>query len=208
MTAVKEACSKGHSMTAENTRLRRGVEPVCRKCSAEYTRRARARRKERERRGEALPSRPHQTTRERLLSQTRILPSGCWEWTGFVNKQGYGRTYFEGDRSVPAQQAVYRLLLGPIPEGKVLDHYCHTLDRTCPGGDSCHHRRCVNPAHMDPVTFEENSSRGAWGRKTHCPHGHPYDEANTLVSGGRRYCRICARARSAKYKAKKAGVAA
>lgn len=29
-------------------------------------------------------------------------------------------------------------------------------------------------------------------RKTHCPQGHAYDEANTLVYNGGRYCRACA----------------
>ena len=29
--------------------------------------------------------------------------------------------------------------------------------------------------------------------KTHCPHGHPYDQANTLVHQGRRFCLTCKR---------------
>jgi len=32
-------------------------------------------------------------------------------------------------------------------------------------------------------------------RKTHCPKGHPYDEANTYRAAGRRYCRACMAAR-------------
>lgn len=36
----------------------------------------------------------------------------------------------------------------------------------------------------------------AQSARTHCPQGHPYDEANTMVRGnGRRVCRTCARAR-------------
>jgi hypothetical protein len=31
--------------------------------------------------------------------------------------------------------------------------------------------------------------------KTHCPQGHAYDEENTLVCRGARYCRTCKRAR-------------
>jgi len=30
--------------------------------------------------------------------------------------------------------------------------------------------------------------------KTHCPHGHPYDEANTYVYNNQRFCRACNRA--------------
>lgn len=34
-------------------------------------------------------------------------------------------------------------------------------------------------------------------RKTHCPHGHPYDKRNTLMNSGHRKCRQCVRTRSA-----------
>jgi len=29
--------------------------------------------------------------------------------------------------------------------------------------------------------------------KTHCPRGHPYDEANTIYRDGRRFCLECRR---------------
>ncbi len=32
--------------------------------------------------------------------------------------------------------------------------------------------------------------------KTHCPSGHPYDEDNTRLYGGHRYCRACRRVRA------------
>jgi hypothetical protein len=32
--------------------------------------------------------------------------------------------------------------------------------------------------------------------QTHCKRGHKFTERNTRISGGRRYCRACARARS------------
>lgn len=36
-----------------------------------------------------------------------------------------------------------------------------------------------------------------WANKTHCPQGHPYDEANThRTSDGRRMCRECLRIRN------------
>jgi hypothetical protein len=44
---------------------------------------------------------------------------------------------------------------------------------------------------LDAVSHGKNRN----ANKTHCPRGHPYDSANTLVSGGRRYCRTCKRAR-------------
>lgn len=203
MKIRKERCGNGHAMTPENTYLRSGTEPVCRECHRQYRKASRARRREREQAGETVVPRQRLSTRERLLSQVKELPNGCWEWTGFINKEGYGRTYFEGSRSVPAQQAMYRMLVGPIPEGKVLDHACHTADASCSAGNSCPHRRCVNPAHLEPVSGAENTARGAWARKTHCPKGHPYNEENTLVSRGRRYCRTCQRASAAAQQAKK-----
>lgn len=208
MTTQRETCAKGHAMTEANTYLRNGHEPICRACQAEYTRQYRARLKERQARGEATGPSERAGVHDRLMSNVRVNATGCWKWTGFVNKQGYGRTYFRGNRSTPTHQAFYMLLVGPIPEGKILDHVCHTHDMTCSGGPTCLHRRCVNPAHLEPVTNQENSSRGVLGRRTHCPKGHPYDEENTLVSNGRRYCRTCqrahAKAQQAKAAAKKA----
>jgi hypothetical protein len=42
--------------------------------------------------------------------------------------------------------------------------------------------------------------------KTHCPVGHPYDEKNTYLYEGRRYCRACHRVLTLKiYHDRKAG---
>lgn len=35
--------------------------------------------------------------------------------------------------------------------------------------------------------------RNAQGLRTHCPHGHPYDDANTYISRWGRKCRECTR---------------
>ncbi len=35
--------------------------------------------------------------------------------------------------------------------------------------------------------------------KTHCPKGHPYNEANTVRMRGKRYCRECRRQYSLRY---------
>lgn len=208
MTTVKDRCSKGHKMTPENTYLRRGIEAACRACQREYQRQHRARLQERKRNGEVAVVSPRLCTAERLLSQIVKLDNGCWAWTGFVNKDGYGRTYYDGNRSTPAYQAFYRQFVGPIPEGLQLDHVCHTEDESCVGGTTCPHRRCVNPAHLEPVTEAENARRSRSfstlnARKTCCPHGHPFDAENTLISNGRRYCRTCQRASSAAQYAKK-----
>lgn len=50
-------------------------------------------------------------------------------------------------------------------------------------------RLCV-PCHR---AYDDN---GWWNRKTHCKHGHPFDEENTYWNRGKRGCRACIQARN------------
>lgn len=97
-----------------------------------------------------------------------------------------------------AHRVAYEWLVGPIPVGLDLGHVCHDQDASCPGG-LCMHRRCVNPAHLRPMTRAENCANGRHNAsRTHCPRGHAYDEANTYVTpSGYRQCRTCNRERAA-----------
>lgn len=128
-------------------------------------------------------------------------PDACWPWLGNTDRHGYGRLPFGSKRGL-AHRVAYELAIGAIPDGQQLDHTCHTNDKACLGGSTCPHRRCVNPAHLEPVTSVENTRRGgALGnglaavnrRKTECKHGHPFDAANTRYRPGGRTCRACAR---------------
>jgi hypothetical protein len=121
--------------------------------------------------------------------------TGCWKWTGATSTRGYGSLGWAKDGlGGRTHRVVYELLVGPIPEGLVLDHLCRLT-------------RCVNPAHLEPVTQKVNIERGLLPSrrtvhntsKTRCPAGHPYDEANTYQSPktGNRGCLICRRASSA-----------
>jgi len=153
---------------------------------------------------------------ERLMSKVVINPTtGCWEFTGSIEWTGYGKISVN-QKYVKAHRLSYELHIGPIPPGMDLDHICHTIEN-CPGGVTCPHRRCVNPAHLKPATRRENARRGhlpgpiakiaALNRaKTHCPHGHPYDAYNTYVYRQRtgrgdlgRQCKECNRIRARKY---------
>lgn len=118
----------------------------------------------------------------------------CWFWTGGTQSDGYGE-FWDGTRRVPAHRYAYRLEHGDLPDSRDLDHTCHNFDIACNRGRDCPHRRCVNPAHLEPVTTQVNIQRGRLGYlnlgKSHCPQGHPYDAQNTYVYKGSRYCRAC-----------------
>ena len=119
---------------------------------------------------------------DRIASKIEVANDGCWLWTGARSSNGYGVSW-HNLRAISAHRFAYELLVGPIPEGLTLDHLCRV-------------RHCVNPAHLEPVTMRENLLRGeGWtalnARKTHCPRGHSYDDENTYISGGKRYCLTC-----------------
>ncbi len=131
--------------------------------------------------------------RERL---DRRGPDECWPWPS-VKTDGYGRIHNPGGSPL-AHRVAYELLVGPIPDGLQLDHTCHTrAAHTCRGGPTCAHRRCVNPALLEPVTPKQNSLRSSAvpprrAPKTHCPKGHAYAGDNVSVhKRGYRRCRTC-----------------
>lgn len=108
----------------------------------------------------------------------------CWNWTGADNGHGYG-VFSIHARQQYAHRIAYELHVGPIPAGTEIDHLCRN-------------RRCVNPDHLEAVSHAVNMHRGDTiaaknAAKTHCPKGHPFDDANTAYrpNGGRR-CRACA----------------
>lgn len=125
--------------------------------------------------------------RDRIRSRTTTDANGCWIWIGTIDKvTGYGRLSVQGQMR-GAHVASHEAHVGPIPAGHEIDHLCRV-------------RRCVNPAHLEAVTRQENARRvpGSFAAenaaKTHCPQGHPYDEVNTYVTPrGKRACRSCRR---------------
>lgn len=123
----------------------------------------------------------------------------CWPWLGSL-AGGYGSVGWKR-RVQRAHRVAYQLLVGPIPEDRELDHLCHNRDRTCDGGATCPHRRCVNPAHLEPVKTLVNVMRGQSpharaARQTHCAKGHEFTPENTRVypNRGQRVCLTCKRA--------------
>lgn len=143
---------------------------------------------------------PSSDAAERLFRRTLREPGGCWLWTGALDGQGYGRIRIAG-RTVITHRLAYELMVQAIPPGAQLDHLCHTHDESCPGGLDCGHRRCINPAHLEPVTTAENTRRGRPASKSHCVRGHLLAGDNVRISVSakgyrRRVCRACAAARA------------
>jgi DNA-binding transcriptional regulator YiaG len=85
----------------------------------------------------------------------RFLYSVNHEWIGAKSTSGYPRVRYDDGVSAGVRQAhrvFYEYHVGPIGEGLVIDHLCCNAI-------------CVNPAHLEPVTHAENSSRGGRARR-------------------------------------------
>lgn len=120
------------------------------------------------------------------------LPGPCHIYRG-RKEHGYGVVSVRG-RRVMVHVYWWELTVGPVPDGLEIDHECRS-------------KACVNINHLRTVTHKinmtENISGTTWQKnaaKTHCKHGHQFDEENTAkrIVGGKtvRWCRACNRIKS------------
>lgn len=78
-----------------------------------------------------------------------IDANGCWLWQGAISHRGYGLAWDAAAYKMRAAHIlIYEQHRGAVPAGLQLDHLCRN-------------RKCVNPAHLDPVTQDVNVQRGA-----------------------------------------------
>jgi len=126
---------------------------------------------------------------EKLAARIRVLPSGCWRWTGTMGTWGYPQFARKG-KTYRAHRLVYFAVRGwtQMP----LDHLC---------------RRpwCVNPDHLEPVAPGVNTLRGVGpaarnAKKQRCKRGHILRGDNLRTKQGRygtlRVCRACAKSQA------------
>lgn len=136
-----------------------------------------------------------------------IRDCGCWEYNGFLDKDGYPLMNMSnaksksGTTSVYVYRFYYEYWVGPIPEGMEIDHLCRN-------------RNCINPTHLEVVTRGENMRRAhiAAGWDTHCRRGHErsifgWHEWND-ARGPRRDCAECRRINRLKHQQSKLSLAA
>jgi hypothetical protein len=82
-----------------------------------------------------------------IRARTKVDPlSGCWRCClGYLDPDGYAQ--FRGRM---AHRVVWERLVGPIPDGYVIDHVARL---------GCIWRCCLWPLHLEPVTIATNNMR-------------------------------------------------
>ena len=82
------------------------------------------------------------------------------------------------------------------------------LEEQPEGTEVCHEDGDPTNNHVENLRYDTHAGnmqdmlrhgRGNQQNKTHCPKKHKYDEANTVIYEGRRFCRECARIKSLEY---------
>jgi hypothetical protein len=115
------------------------------------------------------PISPMELTQEFLRSRTRFYPkTGCWEYLGARDANGYGRVFVAGkERKAP--RVFFEVFVGPLPKGARLKHPLSP--------ENCIGSSCCNPAHLK---LEQTFNDIKFARRI-CPKGHLIDAENAVI---------------------------
>ena len=122
------------------------------------------------------------TVIERFLEKVEKTGT-CWLWTGSISQRGYG-FFQDGKLGLAHRWSMENLNMKKIPKGLCVDHLCRV-------------RHCVNPEHLEIVTYKENVRRGKTpGKhperaKKVCNYGHKIEGDNEYWQGVVRRTRHC-----------------
>lgn len=96
------------------------------------------------------------------VSRYSISATGCWEYTGTRDRDGYGVFTHTRNKQVRAHRAAFEFHVGQITDGQMV---CH----------SCDNPSCINPDHLFlGSAFENTKDMIGKGRKTSlCGERHP-----------------------------------
>lgn len=114
---------------------------------------------------------------------------GCWVWQGSHDNSDGRAIVWRGRHAVKAHLVVYEQIVGPVPDGLVLDHTCSRATKSVGA--------CVAPHHLEPVSHRENSFRKSFryrARIERCKAGHDLRLTSIVIAAtGGRVCRTCNR---------------
>lgn len=83
-------------------------------------------------------------TVQRLRSRSIVTNTGCWEWLGYKDKDGYGQIGYLGQRHAAHRVSfILRNPPGALPPGGVVRHKCDNPS-------------CINPYHLEVGTHADN----------------------------------------------------